>query len=106
MDGGVPIVQPVAGISIGLVQEGGKEVLLTDILGEEDHFGDMDFKVAGTGEGITAIQLDLKTRGISQALIVKTLERAREARMHILREMLTVIREPRPATSTYAPYLV
>ena len=106
MDGGVPIVQPVAGISIGLVQEGDKSVLLTDIIGEEDHFGDMDFKVAGTPDGITAIQLDLKTRGLSHELIVETLERAREARMHILKQMLATIREPRPTTSPYAPYLV
>ena len=84
MDAGVPIKKPVAGISVGLVQEGDKKVLITDILGEEDHFGDMDFKVCGTRDGITAIQLDIKIEGIDHDTIRKTLHRAKEARMAIL----------------------
>src|SRR5436309_4871418 len=87
MDAGVPISRPVAGISVGLVQEGSKYALLTDIIGEEDHFGDMDFKVCGTTNGITAIQLDIKTEGLSHAIIRETLHRAREARMKILDAM-------------------
>ncbi len=106
MDAGVPIRQPVAGISIGLFQNREKHQLVVDILGEEDHFGDMDFKVAGTQRGITGIQLDLKARGLSQALIEETLATAKEARLAILREMLSVIKAPRPATSKYAPRIL
>jgi polyribonucleotide nucleotidyltransferase len=106
MDAGVPIRQPVAGISIGWVREDGKDVLLTDILGEEDHYGDMDFKVAGSGNGITGVQLDLKARGIPHDLIARTLEQAREARIKILRDMLAVISRPRAAISKYAPRLL
>ncbi|MFN9972421.1 MAG: KH domain-containing protein, partial [Phycisphaerae bacterium] len=106
MDSGVPILQPVAGISIGLVDEGDKYTLLTDIMGDEDHFGDMDFKVAGTGRGVTGIQLDLKTEGISEEIIRNTLEQALKARKELLREMLTVIRRPRTDISEFAPKLV
>ena len=106
MDSGVPILQPVAGISIGLVDEGNRYTLLTDIMGDEDHFGDMDFKVAGTGRGITGIQLDLKTEGISEEIIRNTLEQALKARKELLREMLTTIRRPRSEVSTHAPKLV
>ncbi|MFM7835992.1 MAG: polyribonucleotide nucleotidyltransferase, partial [Planctomycetaceae bacterium] len=106
MDAGVPIVQPVAGISIGLVSEGDKYTLLTDIMGDEDHFGDMDFKVAGTGRGITGIQLDLKIAGISEAIIRDTLEQALRARKELLRQMLTTIRRPRTDVSATAPKLV
>lgn len=106
MDAGVPIQQPVAGISIGLVDEGDKYTLLTDIMGDEDHFGDMDFKVAGTGRGITGIQLDLKTDGISEAIIRDTLNQALKARKELLREMLSTIRRPRQAVSDHAPKLV
>ncbi|MEZ6039347.1 MAG: polyribonucleotide nucleotidyltransferase [Planctomycetaceae bacterium] len=106
MDAGVPILQPVAGISIGLVDEGDKFTLLTDIMGDEDHFGDMDFKVAGTGRGVTGIQLDLKTEGISEEIIRATLEQALKARKELLREMLTVIRRPRTEVSATAPKLV
>ena len=81
MDAGVPITKPVAGISVGLVKEGDKSVLLTDIIGEEDHFGDMDFKVCGTRDGITAIQLDIKIEGIDHKIIRDTLHRAKEARL-------------------------
>ncbi|HPD32327.1 MAG TPA: polyribonucleotide nucleotidyltransferase [Phycisphaerae bacterium] len=106
MDAGVPISQPVAGISIGSVHDDSRRVLLTDILGEEDHFGDMDFKVAGTGRGITGIQLDLKERFISQDTIAQVLERARDARKFILREMLKIIDRPRPKISDYAPRIL
>ncbi len=106
MDGGVPIKHPVAGISIGLVSDGQRDILLTDILGEEDHFGDMDFKVAGSQVGITAVQLDLKTRGLRHDLIIAALEKARTARIHILKEMLSTLRAPRPNISNYAPRLL
>jgi polyribonucleotide nucleotidyltransferase len=106
MDAGVPIQQPVAGISIGLVDEGSRYTLLTDIMGDEDHFGDMDFKVAGTGRGITGIQLDLKTEGISEEIIRNTLDQALKARKELLRVMLTTIRRPRTDISPHAPKLV
>ena len=86
MDAGVPISDPVAGISIGLVKEKDRFILLTDIMGDEDHFGDMDFKVAGTGRGITGIQLDLKIDGINEEIIRATLEQARDARREILKQ--------------------
>ena len=105
MDAGVPITQPVAGISIGLVKEGEKYALLTDIMGAEDHFGDMDFKVAGTGRGVTGIQLDLKNEGIDEQIIRDTLAQAANARKHLLRTMLTSIRRPRREMSPHAPKL-
>ncbi len=106
MDAGVPIKAMVAGISVGLVQEGKKYKLLTDILGEEDHFGDMDFKVCGTRTGVTAIQLDIKIEGISHKIIRETLTRARDARMKILDIMAETIAEPRPQISEWAPRLL
>jgi len=106
MDAGVPITKPVAGISIGLVREGDKSVLLTDIIGEEDHFGDMDFKVCGTRDGITAIQLDIKTEGLDYKIIRETLHRAKEARLTILDKMQAVLPAPRPEISKYAPRLL
>lgn len=106
MDGGVPIKQPVAGISIGLVKEGDDYTLLTDIMGDEDHFGDMDFKVAGTQKGITGIQLDMKIDGINEDIIRNTLAQAREARISLLRSMLSEIRRPRAEISPSAPKLV
>lgn len=107
MAAGVPITNPVAGISIGLVrEEDDRYVLLTDILGDEDHHGDMDFKIAGTQNGITGIQLDLKIDGISEEIIRATLKQAREARMEILRKMLTCIPRPRSEISRYAPRLL
>jgi polyribonucleotide nucleotidyltransferase len=106
MDAGVPISDPVAGISIGLVKEGEKFILLTDIMGDEDHFGDMDFKVAGTGRGVTGIQLDLKIDGINEEIIRATLEQAREARRDILKAMLTTLRQPRGSISEHAPRLL
>lgn len=107
MAAGVPISNPVAGISIGLVRESQDQwVLLTDILGDEDHYGDMDFKVAGTPNGITGIQLDLKINGISDEIIRAALKQAREARIEILRKMLTCIPRPRMETSRFAPRLL
>src|SRR3954447_16297056 len=106
MDAGVPITKPVAGISIGLVQEGDKYELLTDIIGEEDHFGDMDFKVCGTRDGITAIQLDIKTEGITHKIIRDTLHRAKSARMVILGKMAEVLPTPRAEISKWAPRLL
>jgi polyribonucleotide nucleotidyltransferase len=106
MDAGVPITKPVAGISVGLVKEGNRTALLTDIIGEEDHFGDMDFKVCGTRDGITAIQLDIKTEGIDHKIIRETLHRAREARLTILDKMQAVIPSPRTEISKYAPRLL
>lgn len=105
MAAGVPITNPVAGISTGLVKDGDKWVLLTDIIGDEDHYGDMDFKIAGTQKGITGIQLDLKTNGISEEIIRATLAQSREARIEILRSMLSAIPRPRPNTSPNAPRL-
>ena len=107
MAAGVPIKNPVAGISIGLVKEtDDKWVLLTDIIGDEDHYGDMDFKVAGTQNGVTGIQLDLKIDGISEAIVRATLTQAREARLAILKTMLGTISRPRPEISPYAPRLL
>jgi len=106
MAAGVPISNPVAGISVGLVKEQDQWVLLTDIIGDEDHHGDMDFKVAGTQNGVTGIQLDLKIRGIDEAILRATLAQSREARMEILRRMLSTIPRPRPQISTWAPRLL
>jgi polyribonucleotide nucleotidyltransferase len=107
MDGGVPITNPVAGISVGLVKEtDDRWTLLTDILGDEDHFGDMDFKIAGTQNGITGIQLDLKIDGISRSIIEATLRQSREARIEILRKMLIACPRPRADISPWAPRLL
>ncbi len=106
MDAGVPITDPVAGISIGLVKEGSKYTLLTDIMGDEDHYGDMDFKIAGTVRGITGIQLDLKIDGINEAIIRDTLEQAKEARKEILRHIVQTLRFPRAEISKNAPRLL
>lgn len=106
MDAGVPIKRPVAGISIGLVSAPGRHVLLTDIVGDEDHFGDMDFKIAGTTEGITAIQLDIKSQGLDFAVMKEAVYRARDARLEILRIMATAIDKPRSTMSQYAPRIV
>jgi polyribonucleotide nucleotidyltransferase len=107
MDAGVKISNPVAGISVGLVyQDDDRWMLLTDILGDEDHYGDMDFKIAGTQNGITGIQLDLKINGISQEIIKATLEQSKDARLEILRNMLSTIPRPRKETSQHAPRLL
>jgi len=107
MAAGVPIANPVAGISVGLVKQSEQHwVLLTDIIGDEDHYGDMDFKIAGSHLGITGIQLDLKIDGISPAIIEATLRQSREARLEILRNMLSAIRRPREEISPWAPRLL
>ena len=106
MDAGVPIRAPVAGIAMGLVIENDRYQILTDILGMEDHLGDMDFKVAGTEKGITALQMDIKVKGISDRLMAEALERAREARLKILDVMRETIPEPRPELSPYAPRML
>ncbi len=107
MDAGVPISKPVAGISIGMVSDtNGRHELLTDIIGEEDHFGDMDFKVAGTVDGITAIQLDIKAEGLAHNIMVEALQHAKTARLKILEAMCKVIDKPRPELSKYAPKLL
>ena len=107
MDAGVPITKPVAGISIGLISaEDGRYELLTDIAGEEDHYGEMDFKVAGTVDGITAVQLDIKAEGLAHNIMVEALEKAKAARMEILKIMGQTISESRPELSVYAPKLI
>ena len=106
MDAGVPIKAPVAGVSIGLIQDGERSLLLTDMLGIEDHLGDMDFKVAGTREGITAIQMDIKLRGIDLPIIEEALRKGREARLHVLDEMDRTMSEPRAELSRFAPRIL
>lgn len=103
MDAGVPIKAPVAGIAMGLIKEGEKFAVLTDILGDEDHLGDMDFKVAGTDEGITALQMDIKIEGITEQIMEIALEKAKAARLHILADMNKVLAEPRKELSENAP---
>jgi polyribonucleotide nucleotidyltransferase len=106
MDAGVPIKAPVAGIAMGLILEEGETAVLSDILGDEDHLGDMDFKVAGTSEGITAIQMDIKIQGISKEIMRKVLDQAREGRCHILNKMRETISEPRKDLSRHAPRII
>ncbi len=103
MDAGVPIKAPVSGIAMGLVKEGDDYVILTDIQGAEDHLGDMDFKVAGTTEGITGLQMDIKITGVTQEIMRAALVQAREARVSILEQMLAVLPEPRTALAGHAP---
>lgn len=103
MDAGVPIKAQVAGIAMGLVKEGDRYAVITDILGDEDHLGDMDFKVAGTAKGVTALQMDIKIEGINEEIMEKALAQAYEARCHILNQMNEVIAEPRAAVSDNAP---
>jgi polyribonucleotide nucleotidyltransferase len=106
MDAGVPLTAPVAGIAMGLVKEGDKVGILTDIMGSEDHYGDMDFKVAGTEKGITALQMDIKIGGVSIDIMRQALAQAREARLHVLAKMAETIRAPRAEMSPYAPRFV
>ncbi|MDA8429270.1 MAG: polyribonucleotide nucleotidyltransferase [Geobacteraceae bacterium] len=103
MDAGVPIVAPVAGIAMGLIKEGDKVAILSDILGDEDHLGDMDFKVAGTAEGVTALQMDIKIGGVTRDIMQKALSQARDARLHILGKMAETLAAPRPEMSPFAP---
>jgi polyribonucleotide nucleotidyltransferase len=106
MDAGVPLSAPVAGIAMGLVKEGDKVGILTDIMGTEDHYGDMDFKVAGTEKGITALQMDIKIVGVSIDIMRQALAQAREARLHVLAKMAQTITAPRTEMSPYAPRFV
>lgn len=106
MDAGVPINSAVAGIAMGLVKEGDKVLILSDILGDEDHMGDMDFKVAGTREGITSLQMDIKIEGLSESIMQKALDQARKGRLFILDRMEETIKEPRPEISPYAPKIL
>lgn len=103
MDGGVPIKSAVAGVAMGLVKEGDRFAVLTDILGDEDHLGDMDFKVAGSAQGVTALQMDIKIEGITEEIMENALAQARDARMHILQAMQDVIDQPRSEISQFAP---
>jgi len=103
MDAGVPIRSAVAGVAMGLIKEGDRYAVLTDIMGMEDHLGDMDFKVAGTANGITALQMDIKVKGISREILREALEQAREGRLFILDKMLQVLPQPRPELAPYAP---
>ena len=106
MDAGVPVKSPVAGVAMGLVKEGNRYAVLTDILGDEDHLGDMDFKVAGTEKGVTALQMDIKITGITEEIMEAALAQANEARLHILGEMNKVISESRETLSDNAPAMV
>lgn len=103
MDTGVPIKTPVAGIAMGLMVDDGQVAILSDIIGDEDHFGDMDLKVSGTSQGITAVQMDIKTKGITRDIMRRALYQAREGRLFILEEMKNVIDKPRPELSPFAP---
>jgi polyribonucleotide nucleotidyltransferase len=106
MDAGVPIKAPVAGVAMGLVKEGGRFQVLTDILGDEDHLGDMDFKVAGTKDGITALQMDIKITSITREIMKVALDQARDGRLHILDEMNKVLSKPRDNMSEWAPTII
>jgi polyribonucleotide nucleotidyltransferase len=106
MDAGVPIKAPVAGVAMGLVKEDDRFAVLTDILGDEDHLGDMDFKVAGTAQGVTALQMDIKINGITAEIMKVALAQAKEGRLHILAEMNKVLDKPRPQMSEWAPTIV
>jgi len=106
MDAGVPVKDPVAGVAMGLISEGDDVAILTDIIGDEDHFGDMDFKVTGTEYGITALQMDIKIDGLKKEIMAKALEQARDARLHILNEMKKALSQSRPEISKYAPRIV
>jgi polyribonucleotide nucleotidyltransferase len=106
MDAGVPISAPVAGVAMGLIKEGEEVIILTDILGDEDHLGDMDFKVTGTSEGVTALQMDIKIKGVTREIMHRAMAQAREARLWILEKMSGAISEPRAELSPHAPRIV
>jgi polyribonucleotide nucleotidyltransferase len=106
MDAGVPLKAAVAGVAMGLVKEGDRYAVLTDILGDEDHLGDMDFKVAGTKDGVTALQMDIKINGITAEIMKAALEQAKDGRLHILGEMNKVLDQARPQMSEWAPTIV
>ena len=106
MDAGVPTKAPVAGVAMGLIKEDNAFVVLTDILGDEDHLGDMDFKVAGTADGVTALQMDIKIFGITREIMATALAQARDGRLHILGEMNKVLKAPREKMSDWAPTII
>ncbi|MDE2345034.1 MAG: S1 RNA-binding domain-containing protein, partial [Gammaproteobacteria bacterium] len=106
MDAGVPLKSPVAGVAMGLIKEDSKFAVLTDILGDEDHLGDMDFKVAGTSEGVTALQMDIKIDGITREIMQAALSQAHEGRIHILGKMNEVLDHPRAELSEFAPRII
>ncbi len=106
MDSGVPLKGPVAGVAMGLVSDGENVRILTDILGDEDHYGDMDFKVAGTKDGVTALQMDIKVAGLGSEILKKALAQAKEARLHVLGEMLKILEKPREAPPDHAPKII
>ena len=106
MDAGVPVKAPVAGVAMGLVLEGSRFKVLTDILGDEDHLGDMDFKVAGTKDGVTALQMDIKVEGVTPEIMRIALDQAREGRLHILGEMNQVLSSSRAEMSEWAPSII
>jgi polyribonucleotide nucleotidyltransferase len=106
MDAGVPLLAPVAGVAMGLVKDGDRYQVLTDILGDEDHLGDMDFKVAGSANGITALQMDIKIDGITRDIMEKALSQAKDARLHILEEMNRVLATHRQDMSEWAPTII
>ena len=106
MDAGVPLKRPVAGVAMGLVMEGNKYAILSDIAGAEDHYGDMDFKVTGTSEGITALQMDIKIAGINSQILAEALEQAKKGRLHILGIMREALAQPREDISQYAPRII
>jgi len=106
MDAGVPLKAPVAGVAMGLIKDGSKFAVLTDILGDEDHLGDMDFKVAGSATGVTALQMDIKIDGITREIMQAALAQAHEGRLHILGKMNAVIDKPRAELSEFAPRII
>jgi polyribonucleotide nucleotidyltransferase len=106
MDAGVPLSKHVSGVAMGLISKGGKNAVLTDILGDEDHLGDMDFKVTGTREGICGVQMDIKVEGLTMDIMRKALEQARKGRLHILDAMYKCMNEPRPDVKPHAPRMV
>ena len=106
MDAGVPIKAPVAGIAMGMIKEGDRVAILSDILGTEDHLGDMDFKVCGTSKGITALQMDIKIKGLPHEVMANALEQAKEGRLHILDEMAKALDTSRTQMSKYAPRII
>jgi len=106
MDAGVPIKAPVAGVAMGLMKEDNKTVVLTDILGDEDHLGDMDFKICGTAKGVTAVQMDIKIKGLDRQTVETALTQAKDGRLFILKQMEQVIAAPRGELSKYAPRIV
>jgi polyribonucleotide nucleotidyltransferase len=106
MDAGIPLKGPVSGVAMGLIKEGDSYVVLTDILGDEDHLGDMDFKVAGTSDGISALQMDIKIDGITREIMESALGQAKDARQHILGEMNKVLPQSRDKMSDWAPSII